>query len=145
MPLTVSEIADRIAKPGASKAALIERIRHWTRERLISPRGKRNPGTGRHRVYDESVLGEVLILNAMADMGLAVGVQRTALTLARHAKSDWRETAKRGASLFLEIDTLPNGTRLCHLHEGACIKSDAADAIVFNLSHLFSRLEPEKE
>jgi DNA-binding transcriptional MerR regulator len=145
MPLTVSEIAERIAKPGASKAALIERIRHWTRERLISPIGKRSPGTGRHRVYDESVLEDAVVLNAMADMGLQVGLQRTVLKLVRHEKTAWREKAKRGVSLFLEIDTLPDGQRFPHLHEGAWVSPDAEHAIVFNLTRLFAGLSLERE
>ncbi len=145
MPLTVSEIAERIAKPGANKAALIERIRHWTRERLISPRGRRNPGTGRHRVYDESILEDVLILNAMADLGLTVGLQRTALVLARHAKGEWRDKASRGLHLFLEIDTMPNGQQFPHLHEGTSFNLSADYAIVFNLTRLFAGLNTERE
>jgi DNA-binding transcriptional MerR regulator len=144
MPLTVSEIADRLAKPGA-KAALIERIRHWTRERLLTPVGKRNPGTGRHRIYDESVLEDVIILNAMADMGLTVGLQRTALMLARHAKAEWRDKAKRGVNLFLEIDTVSEGQRFPHLHEGAWVNPNADHAIVFNLTRLFAGLKTDKE
>jgi len=144
MPLTVSEIAERIAKPGASRAALVERIRHWTRERLIAPVGKRNPGTGKHRVYDEAVVEDVLILNAMANMGLQIGLQRTALTLVRHEKPGWREKAKRGVLLFLEIDTLPDG-QLAHLHEGHWINPNAEHAIVFNLTRLFAGRSLEKE
>jgi DNA-binding transcriptional MerR regulator len=157
MTLTVSALAKRIAKRPADEAAIIERIRHWTRERLISPTGKRNPGTGKHRRFDATVLEEVALLNAMADMGLQIGLMRTALILARDAKAEWREKAKRGVKLFLEIDTLPDGKQFAHCHEGiwaemvngrfqvAWVNPQAENAIVFDLTQLFSRLQTEKE
>jgi DNA-binding transcriptional MerR regulator len=146
MSLTVSEIAERV-KPGASKvekAAFIERMHHWTRERLLSPLGKRNPGTGRHRVYADSALEDVLFLDAMADLGLSVGIQHTALRLARHGKAEWRAKAAQGVDLYLEIATLPDGQHFPHLHEGAAFMANGAakTAIVFNLTKLFAVLQP---
>jgi DNA-binding transcriptional MerR regulator len=144
MPMTVSEMADRVAKRGASKAAFAERVHHWTRERLLSPVGKRNPGTGRHRVYDDSALEDVLFLDELANLGLPVGIQRTALLLARHGKAGWREKAERGVNLFLEIDMLPDGQRFPHLHEGTAFMANgtAKVAIIFNLTKLFAVLMP---
>jgi DNA-binding transcriptional MerR regulator len=146
MPLTVSHIADRVAKPGTNKAALVERIRHWTRERLISPVGKRNPGTGRHRVYDESVLEDVLILNAMADLGLQVELQRIVVRLGQHARTDWgKRKTEQGTPLYLYIDIFPHRAPLPRLAYREDVNPEAEMAIVFNLTELFSRLEPETE
>jgi DNA-binding transcriptional MerR regulator len=71
MPFTVSEIARRLASP-ERQTTLRERIRHWTREGLVHPIGEKNPGTGRHRLYEESVLVDVAILNALAGLGVQV-------------------------------------------------------------------------
>jgi DNA-binding transcriptional MerR regulator len=138
--MTVSEMAERLDKRGAAKAAFIERVHHWTRERLLKPAGKRNPGTGRHRVYAESVLEDVKILNKMADMGFPIGEQRKNLTDARDKKAEWRAKAKPGVSLFLEIAVLPDGRRFRHLHEGTAFTPNGAAeaAVIFNLSRLFA-------
>jgi DNA-binding transcriptional MerR regulator len=81
MPYTVSEIAEILADAPGSEPALIERIRHWTREGLIQPIGLKHPGTGRHREYEDRVLLEVSVLEALAGLGLKVGQQQTALKL----------------------------------------------------------------
>ena len=81
MPLTVGQLALLAAKPG-KRGALIERIRHWTREGLIRPLGEKNPGTGRHRRYEEYTLAEVAILNALADLGVQVAGQHAMLLAA---------------------------------------------------------------
>jgi DNA-binding transcriptional MerR regulator len=139
MPMTVSEMADRAGKQGAAKDTFIERVHYWTRERLLSPLGKRNPGTGRHRVYDDSALEDALILDTLAEMGLPIGVQENALKLARSERATWREKAQRGVNLFLEIAMLPGG-RLVHLHEGNVFMANgqAVSAIIFNLTKLFA-------
>jgi DNA-binding transcriptional MerR regulator len=73
--LTVSEIAEILEQPGR-RVSLVERIRHWTREGLIRPIGQKNPGTGRHRQYDEFALLDVALLNVLANFGLQVGQQQ---------------------------------------------------------------------
>jgi len=143
--LTVRDIAKRIARRSADVEIIVGRLRHWTAEGLLSPTGEKNPGTGRSRTYSESALEDAVILNALADMGLQIALMRPALTLARHAKAEWREKAKRGVALFLEIDTMPNGKRFPHLHESNWFKEDADHALVFNLTQLFARLQARKE
>jgi DNA-binding transcriptional MerR regulator len=88
MPLTVSEIAHRLAEP-ERRNALRERIRHWTREGLVKPIGEKNPGTGRHRLYEESVLVDVAILNALAGLGIQVRAQHEVLFNVKKYLKDW--------------------------------------------------------
>jgi DNA-binding transcriptional MerR regulator len=140
MAMTVSQMAHRAAKRGVKRAAFIERVRYWTREGLLEPVGERNPGTGRHRRYDESALEDALILNALADFGIPIAVQRRALTLTRDVKTDWRSAIAQGRSLFLEIGMLPNGHLAPYCHEGAIfMMAEVADgAVILNLTKIFS-------
>src|SRR5690348_7728151 len=110
MPLTVSEIAERIARPGAGKAALaviVGRLRHWTAEGLLQPIGEKSPGTGRRRQYEAAVLEDAALLNEMAELGLQIRLMRTCLILAQGAKAKWPEKAKRRIRLYLEIIKMP--------------------------------------
>lgn len=145
MPLTVSEIAERIAKPGASKAAIVERLRHWTREGLLVPLGDKNPGTGRSRVYDEGTLLDAAVLDILADMGLRVGFLRAVLALVWQGTKDM--AAKKGGpkNMFLEIDYLADGTSFPHLHQGGQINKHADFSFVLNLAQLHARLNAEKD
>jgi DNA-binding transcriptional MerR regulator len=93
MPLTVSEIAHRLAIP-ERQAALRERIRHWTREGLVKPIGEKNPGTGRHRQYDESVLVDVAILDALARLGIQVRGLHAVLRQANELIETWAKESK---------------------------------------------------
>jgi DNA-binding transcriptional MerR regulator len=51
---------------------MFERVRHWTREGLLSPAGEKNPGTGRARLYDESAFRKARVLNSLTECGLTV-------------------------------------------------------------------------
>ena len=88
MSFTVSEIAEILVEAPEDQLALIERIRHWTREGLIQPIGSKHPGTGRHREYENLVLLEVSVLEALAGLGLKVGQQQTALKLLKARMKD---------------------------------------------------------
>jgi DNA-binding transcriptional MerR regulator len=139
--LNVSDIAERIAKPGMDKAAIVERIRHWTREGLLQPAGEKNPGTGRRRRYDGAALADAVVLNELAGLGFQVNLLRTILILVKDAKNDWREKAKQGVNLYLEIDMLPDGARFPHYHEGCWFNPNAELVLILNLTQLFERLE----
>lgn len=150
MPLTVSEIVERIAKPGQDRTALNERVRHWTRERLLSPLGKRNPGTGRHRLYPDWTLEDAALLNAMADMGLQIATMRIAVAVASQNRTEWGKAKTTGGrTFFLQIDFPTSGKPKPRLHHG-----DSGEAfrgfgyeksLVFNLTELFSRLKTAEE
>jgi DNA-binding transcriptional MerR regulator len=75
--LTVSKIAEILERQPRRQITLVERIRHWTREGLIRPIGQKNPGTGRHRQYNEFVLLDVGVLNVLANLGFQVGQQQS--------------------------------------------------------------------
>ncbi len=155
MPLTVSQIAERMGASGADRTALIERLRHWTREGLLAPIGDRNPGTGRHRTYDESILDEVAILNALADQGIDVAAQREfigVLNLTKGVKSSWRRKAEQGIDLYLEISKFPKEARVparrgVFLREGKedLIHPAAELSLVFNLTKLLERVDRKRD
>ena len=128
-------------KPGGSKAALIQRVRHWTRERLILPLGERHPGTGRHRVYGDAAVQYALILGALADDWCAD----------RQAAGD-HENGARGARAIsqaaggrrspLVIETYPWGPAQPYFHEGRYTTDGRAErTTVLNLTRLFAELD----
>jgi hypothetical protein len=69
---SVSEIAEKIGRPGEDMRVVGDRIRNWTREGLLEPVGTKNPGTGRSRLYPETALIDALVLTAITE---AVGLQ----------------------------------------------------------------------
>jgi DNA-binding transcriptional MerR regulator len=56
----------------AAARPMFERVRHWTREGLLSPAGEKNPGTGRARLYDESAVRKARVLNSLTECGVTV-------------------------------------------------------------------------
>jgi DNA-binding transcriptional MerR regulator len=148
MALTVSEIAERIAKGGAAKRALIRRLRHWTKEGLLKPIGKRHPGTGSHREYYDWALEDAVLLNAMADLGLQVDIMRTALAVASQIRSDWgKAKTKEEGPPFLQIDLASPLQRevVPRLHFGNFIGFGFETAIVFDLTRLLAPFKTEGE
>jgi DNA-binding transcriptional MerR regulator len=148
MALTVSQIADRIAKRGAGKRVLIRRLRHWTREGLLKPIGKKHPGTGSHREYYDWALEDAALLNAMADLGLQVDIMRTALAVAQQIRSAWgKAKIKEEGPPFLQIDLGSPLQRevVPRLHFGNFIGFGFETAIVFDLTRLFAPFKPEGE
>ena len=113
MPLVVSEIADRILPPhatAADRAMTIERLRYWTREGLLATAGDQNPGTGRRRLYDDAVIYDAAVLNALARQGIQVGRENfltIAMTLISKAKGEWHKKTNR--TLFLSVRRGPDG------------------------------------
>ena len=77
--ITVQDIARRIGRKGEDQQVLIERIRHWTRERLLGPSTwprlselGLHPGTGRYRSYDDEAVYRAAVLNALVTEGATV-------------------------------------------------------------------------
>ena len=60
------------AAAAAEQDRMFERMRHWTREGLLSPAGEKNPGTGRSRLYDESAFRKARVLNSLTECGVTV-------------------------------------------------------------------------
>jgi DNA-binding transcriptional MerR regulator len=145
MPITVSEIAER-TRHGASNNRFIERLHYWTRERLLIPMGKRNPGTGKRRLYPDTAVQDALILNAMMEAGVSVEAQRLAIfrfreerRVAKGSIPSWLEqSGKSGGNVYLEIDLLPGNRPSVQFHEGDqfMAKGLAERATIFNLTRL---------
>jgi MerR HTH family regulatory protein len=77
--ITVQDVARRIARKGEDQQVVIERIRHWTRERLLGPSTwprlselGLHPGTGRYRSYDDEAVYRAAVLNALVTEGATV-------------------------------------------------------------------------
>ena len=149
MLLTVSQIAEVLCAKLQDRLALMERIRHWTREGLITPAGEKNPGTGRHRRYEKGALAEVAILNALADLGIQIGGMRAALLAAMKSMETWREKLKdQKDSIFLEILNV-DGVPMLREHfvqEGqSWWHPEAAEAaLVVNITRILRRIESAK-
>lgn len=150
--MTVSEITQKV-QPGASeteRTALAIRIAHWTRERLLAPIGRQNPGTGRHRRYNDDAVVDVQVLNAMANAGLQAEpmreTMRLAIFLVREARrtGEWREKAKQGINIYLEIDRFPGGQLAAYIppDRERMLPSAVESATIINLTKLFAVLEP---
>jgi DNA-binding transcriptional MerR regulator len=115
MRFTVSQIAEILVEP-AYQPALIERIRHWTREGLVHPVGAKNPGTGRHREYEDPALVEIAVLEALADLGLQIRQQHSALKILREKMRDgdtwyeWMDKVRKGIPVYLAFSNLGGET-----------------------------------
>jgi DNA-binding transcriptional MerR regulator len=109
--LTVREIAKRICRDHEELEVVVNRIRSWTAEGLLKPTGTKNPGTGRSRFYDASVLIDARVLTALSDGGVTLanidkfkdGDGATILGLARLAACDVVDAETKGAILYLVI------------------------------------------
>ena len=64
--ITVGEIARRIKEPGEDESTVIDRLRSWTKEGLLTLASERNPGTGRKREYQERAIVEAAILSKLS-------------------------------------------------------------------------------
>ena len=145
MLLTVGELAALLQNIEPRSAVLAERIRGWTKQKLIEPTpGPR--GTGKHHRYDaSSVVFEVLLLNALANAGLHIAslpYVQSALAQVRKELPKWREAQERSKTippLFLVIQHR-------QMHAAAWttteIKIDRASnsTIIINLARLFGQV-----
>ena len=148
MALTVSQIADRIAKGGAAKRVLIRRLRHWTREGLLKPTGKKRPGTGVHHEYEDEdwAVEDAALLNAMADFGLQIDTMRKALAAAQQTHSEWgKAKAEQGKRFFLSIYFPTDIPPYLHFGDGNPLETEFETLVVFDLTRLFARLKTKEE
>jgi hypothetical protein len=154
MALTVAQLAEVIARPGADRANVVERLRAWSDAGMLEPAGALNPGTGRARQYADDIAYTAAILNMLADLGLPIGKQRyftVVLLLAEQAKTLWAEKHSRGLCLEVADFGEPNhqgGQHAVFLHDGAkrghlgnLIHPRAEGSLIFNVSRLFARVD----
>jgi DNA-binding transcriptional MerR regulator len=133
--LTVSEIAERIAKPGADKAALVERVRHWHREGLLHAIGPKRPGTGRHRQYPDDAVYLAAVLNVLADRGVQVGLMHVLVKLAKHHLEGGQSQG------FLEIARFADGREGAFLNDVPRVNPNTESSLVLNLNQIFAGLK----
>jgi DNA-binding transcriptional MerR regulator len=142
-------MADRAKKQGAAKEAFIQRMRHWTRERLLLPLGETNPGTGKHRLYRDTAIYDALILEAMTDRGIPIATQRLIIGTVRqerHLGRRVKEQEKSGAKFFLVIETLGNHSAPYFSDDLEDLKDRIADSIlIFDLVRLFAQIKSTGE
>jgi DNA-binding transcriptional MerR regulator len=145
MSVTVSEIAE-LTRHGASSASnksFIERLHYWTRERLLLPLGKRNPGTGRRRLYPDTAVQQAVILNAMMERGVLIEDQRRAMKVVQ----EWQQQTpdlKEKHDLHLVIETYQGRSKKPYFHDGPfTTHPDVEHTHIFNLTKLFAVLQDE--
>jgi DNA-binding transcriptional MerR regulator len=103
-----AQIVDRLNAEAAAVQPLFERIRHWTREGLLSPAGEKNPGTGRARFYDETAFRKARVLNSLTECGFTVRHLRAVIDFLDIHSAEWlTKTASRpGERVYLVIQKL---------------------------------------
>jgi DNA-binding transcriptional MerR regulator len=146
---TVAAMAELIRNDDVDPAAAIERLRTWTTEGLLTPLGDRNPGSGKHRTYDESSAYDAAILNNLADAGFPIGKQRyflIVLLCAERAKKLWQQ--KSSKTLYLEIarfiePDVDGGHHAVFLHESKrnLFHPRSDGSYILNVTRLFARVE----
>ena len=121
----------------------MERICHWTREGLIKPLGEKNPGTGRHRRYDENTLAEVAVLNALAGLGMQIASLRSVLPVATELIEKWRKKYKdHGDLIFLEIANLNGAPIVRECFAKQLLQTEHAEAsLLINITSILQRIE----
>jgi DNA-binding transcriptional MerR regulator len=147
--LTVGQITEQLAPIAPNQDATRERLRHWTREGLLSPTSDPHSGTGTHRQYDPSSTYDAAILQAIACAGLNVvslPYLQSALSKASEARQK-RERDEMKGPLFLKIvHKLSEDTKEILIHEGKPTCDETADlTIVINLARIFASVRPSRK
>jgi DNA-binding transcriptional MerR regulator len=136
--LTVGEIAEQL-RPFAPATTTIERIRHWTRENLLTPVENHHGGTGTRRKYNTSIRYDAAVLSVIANAGLHITAHRyllDGLSQVRQALQKWKP-AKSG-DLYLEIAYPKDSDPIFAIHESSVKPHpNARLSIVLNLTEIF--------
>jgi hypothetical protein len=133
--MAVMEPPDTVTLEGTVDTALVERIRHWTRERLLLPAGELHTGRGKHRCYPVDSICEAALLQTLTTFGLTWRYLSDALAATRSSLPTWR---LKGGPLFLLISREGTRDRVEIVQERP--QSTADLAMVVNLAQLFARV-----
>ena len=68
---TVSDIAEKIKRPDEDLGQATTRVRNWTKEGLLKPSGKANPGSGRARKHSKATLRDAVLMQALVNVGIS--------------------------------------------------------------------------
>jgi DNA-binding transcriptional MerR regulator len=140
--LTVGDIAKQLSPIAPDTDATIQRIRHWTRERLMTPAGQHHAGTGKHREYVQGDVFDAAILHAFVAAGLQIASERSlidqGLTAARSALQKW---GKHRGPLFLRISRSADNPELSKIEVSGNAEEPTDDiTITIDLARLCNRL-----
>jgi hypothetical protein len=147
--MTVGEIADALREIEPDTATLIERIRNWTKQRILAPTDNAGAGTGKHIRYAREIAPyEVLLLNALTRAGYVAGRSYvvTALNRLREELPKWRTAhrTKSTPSLFLVITHPIRGSHRSEPKADIVTKitpdPKAETMVIVNLGELFARV-----
>jgi hypothetical protein len=115
MTMTAGQLAE--CAPGADKRLTQERLKHWLRIGLLRPIGIRKPGTGKHLRFPDTALIDVVILAALADIGMQLVAEKEQLRGAlSRCQAEWRSWIRRrdkgeAGPLFLSLISVRNRRR----------------------------------
>jgi len=143
--VTVGQIAEQLKPIAPDPAATIERVRHWTRQKLLYPIAQHHAGTGKHRRYGDDSKFEVAILTAMAEAGLPIISQRylqKALSLTHRALQRWRANPELSLFLVISRDLTQRDGPSVRLIENFEKSLRAHVCLVMNLPLIFRHVEP---
>jgi hypothetical protein len=100
--LTVGDIAAALAPIAPDVAGTVQRIRHWTRERVLQPIASEHSGTGKHRQYNPVAVYQAAVLHVLTLAGLPVSNSRFLDDVMRNTATKAIEwiTASDRASVF---------------------------------------------
>jgi MerR HTH family regulatory protein len=125
------------------REAFIQRLRHWTRERLLFPLGETNPGTGKHRLYDDAAVQQARLLDTMTDAGIPIAKQREVMKVVRddleQRQAQRAQIKGKKPDLLLMIEIGPRGPAP-YFHDGptVLIHPDLKRVTILNLTKIFS-------
>jgi hypothetical protein len=139
--LTVGQIVEQLGSLAPDPAAASERIRHWTREKLLVPVDQHHAGTGRHRQYSGHASFDAAVLTALSNVGLQIVSRpyiQAALSQARAVLQEWQK-GKSSGDFFLVISHRTGNEPTVSVHEKVVKPEPTAEIVIaLNLSQLFS-------
>lgn len=149
--LTVSELAEALAPIAPDVPGTVQRIRHWTRERVLFPVDLQHAGAGKHRRYTSDAIYECAVLHVLTIAGLPVSGSRTltdAVSAARFIVPKWKAARDKGRmpklSLFIGVTAkgmIGVWTNEVEIEEVTDFKvADVVMKIDFDLAKLFAQV-----
>ena len=151
MTYTVSELAEKVRRPGEDIPALIARLKNWGKMGLLKATGKPHPGQGRSRHYPESAVATARALSVLADIiGLPAVRSRSVQNFLAQTPKLFARAPAPGEPRFLVIGCPLDGVsgslsiyREELLQEGLKSSPDPAH-IVVDLKKYFQQLAIEE-
>jgi DNA-binding transcriptional MerR regulator len=151
--VTVGGLAEMLAPIAPDQAAVVQQLRHWTRENLLRPIEHSHGGPGKHREYDKSTaVYDAAFLHLVNALDLPVGGSNILVNALTQVRS---EVAKRLAGRgrkkphLIMARTLAGATAVAVIDEGEKIVEqrgfktvDVVATIDIDLGKLFAQIEP---